>query len=80
MKENLKKGIENIIPFLILGIAIAFLVGIFIMFSYVLFWGLIVGAVLWGFNFLKTLIFPERKSSNIPAEKKGRIIEHEDQK
>lgn len=78
MNEKLKQALENIIPFLVLGIAIALAVGFFILFSYVLFWGLIVGAVLWALSFVKNLFFPHTKASNPPTKRKGRVIEHDD--
>ena len=47
MDNKLQKFFEQLIPFIILGIAIALVVGLFIMLSYVLVWGLIIGGVIW---------------------------------
>jgi hypothetical protein len=77
MSEKLKHLLENIVPFIILGIIIALMVGFFIMFSYILFWGLVIGGILWTISFLKNL-FASKSLKHPPAESKGRIIEHND--
>ncbi|MFI4919178.1 MAG: hypothetical protein ACHP65_06455 [Legionellales bacterium] len=70
-----QKIIENVIPFMVAGCFIALVVGMLIVFSYVLVWGLIIGFVLWTVSIIKKkLAFKE------PDKKKGRIIEHEDKK
>ncbi|WP_028388192.1 hypothetical protein [Legionella fairfieldensis] len=77
MNEKLQKFLENILPFLIIGTAIALITGLFIMLSYVLFWGLLIGAVLWFFSWVKS--FFAVKNDNSPTRTtKGRIIEHSD--
>ncbi|MBA2709076.1 MAG: hypothetical protein H0U57_00565 [Tatlockia sp.] len=78
MKEKVKQGLEKIIPFLILGVAIAFLLGVFIVFSYILFWGIIVGVVIWSINALKNLIPPTKNIDLSDEETKGRIIEQDE--
>ncbi|MBA2653310.1 MAG: hypothetical protein H0U73_13760 [Tatlockia sp.] len=78
MNKKTSQLTESIIPFLILGIAIALIVGIFIMFSYVLFWGLIVGAVLWIVNSIKNFLSAKEVSKS-PEKIKGNIFEHNDQ-
>ena len=75
MNKTFKSLLEQLFPFLILGTAIALIVGIFIMFSYVLIWGIIIGAVLWLIYVIKNALFPNEVSTN---DKKGRIIEHDD--
>ncbi|HHF7344320.1 hypothetical protein [Legionella feeleii] len=75
MNEKLQRLLENIVPFLMLGIAIALVIGLFIMFSYVLIWGLLIGGILWAISFVKSYFFP---SSNTPAKTEGRVIEHND--
>ncbi|WED43211.1 hypothetical protein [Legionella cardiaca] len=74
MNEKFDRLLQQLIPFLIAGIAIALVIGLFIMFSYVLIWGLVIGGVLWLIYFVKNLLFPVKKEE--PA--KGRIIEHND--
>lgn len=78
MNARLQRIVENLIPFLILGVAIALIIGLFIMFSYVLVWGLLIGGVLWAISAIKTLIFSS-PGNNIPTKTKGRIIEHNDE-
>lgn len=78
MNEKLQRLFENLIPFLMLGIAIALIIGLFIMFSYVLFWGLLIGGVLWIVSSIKIYFFPSR-SNKTPVETKGRIIEHDEE-
>ncbi|MDI9819199.1 MULTISPECIES: hypothetical protein [unclassified Legionella] len=74
MNEKLRHLLQPLIPFLIIGIAIALVIGLFILFSYVLVWGLIIGGILWLAALVKSYLFPSRK----PADAKGRIIEHQD--
>lgn len=75
MNDKFERLLQQIIPFLIAGIAIALVIGLFIMFSYVLVWGLIIGGVLWLVYFIKNLLFPGPKDE---TSTKGRIIEHND--
>ncbi|MCE3045235.1 MULTISPECIES: hypothetical protein [Legionella] len=74
MNDKIQQLFQTLIPFLLLGIAISLLVGLFIMFSYVLVWGILIGGTLWIFATIKRLIFP---SKNV-AKTSGRIIEHKD--
>lgn len=74
MAEHRPRFIESLAPYLIIGVAIALLVGILIMLSYVLVWGLLVGVVLWGIVRIK-LFLTQKSSSTIQS---GRIIEYED--
>jgi hypothetical protein len=76
MNEKLQQFLENLIPFLMLGIAIAIVIWLFIMFSYVLIWGVLIGGVLWVISLFKKLFFPNGTKTSI--ERKGRIIEHND--
>lgn len=72
MNNQFRKLVENLVPFLLLGIAIALIGGLLIMFSYLLLWGIVIGFVLWIVFFVKNLLFP-------PTEKgksTGIIIEH----
>jgi hypothetical protein len=76
-KFHLSKIFENLVPFIIAGIALALFFGVLIMFSYIIIWGLIIGGVLWVFSLIKKLIFPSSLHS-IPTKKdQGRIIEHD---
>jgi hypothetical protein len=82
-KQNpLAKIFENIVPFLIAGVAIALFLGLLFMFSYILIWGLMIGGILWLVMTIKQYLFP----SSTPTKKEvidkneGRIIEHDDEK
>ena len=79
-KIQLPKIFENLVPFIIAGIAIALFIGLLFMFSYVVVWGLIIGGVLWLLSLVKELIFPSSKKTPIDKKNQGRIIEHDDKK
>ncbi len=70
MNEKLQRLLENIVPFLMLGIAIALVIGLFIMFSYVLIWGLLIGGILWAISFVKSYFFPVM----CPQKAKGELL------
>ncbi len=75
MNNKLSKIIEQLIPFIILGVAIALVIGLFIMLSYALIWGLCLGAFIWGVVMIKNYFFPTPS-----LKKEGRVIEHDDLK
>ncbi len=80
-KFQVPKIFENIIPFIIAGMAIALFLGLLFMFSYVVIWGLIIGAVLWLIALIKQFILPSVSEKSKPIKKSdGRIIEHDDKK
>ncbi|MCH9689674.1 MAG: hypothetical protein K0U10_03360 [Gammaproteobacteria bacterium] len=79
MPQLLKHLFQQLPPFILLGISIALGIGIFMLFSYMLLWGLLIGAILWGINlvvqyFRSVSAPPPSKSSN-----KGRVIDHDQQ-
>lgn len=74
MSKNAEKLLEQLFPFILLGIGIALVIGLLIMFSYVLVWGVIIGAAIWLGYFIKEYFFSDKK----PKNKNGRIIEHND--
>jgi hypothetical protein len=76
MSDKLEKIIENLLPFVIVGVAIALFIGLLFMFFYIAVWGLIIGAVLWLAALVKQYFFP----GNDPKREKGRIIEHDNKK
>ncbi len=76
MNKRLNYLFQTIIPFLLVGMVIAMLIGLLIMFSYVLMWGILIGGILWVVSVVKNLIFP--KKTILKSE--GRIIEHNDRK
>lgn len=74
-KEN--KGLmQQLAPFLVLGVAVAVIVGLFIMFSYLILWGIVIGAVLWVISKISRY-FSSPGSTKKPS---GRIIEHDKDK
>lgn len=77
MNMKFQRIIEQIIPFIILGITLAFAVGLLIMFSYLLIWGLIIGATLCVVVAVKNYLFPKQHPPQAPQEQEGRIIEHD---
>lgn len=76
MNDNIKRLFENLIPFILLGVAIALVIGLFIMLSYVLVWGLIIGGIMWLGSFIYGYLFPDK--TKLPPSSEGRIIEHDD--
>jgi len=55
-----------------LGIAVALVIGFFVMFSYILLWGVLIGIVLWIVACVKEYFFPDQTKLNL----RGRIIEY----
>lgn len=76
MNDKLQGIIETLVPFLVLGVAIALIFGLLIMFSYVVVWGLLIGGILWLGFVAKQYLFP----SEPQTKEEGRIIEHDDKK
>ena len=76
MNTKLRHILLTLVPFLFLGIVIALLIGMLVMLSYVVLWGLLIGGILWIVAALKNFLFPAK----IPPETEGRIIEHNERK
>lgn len=74
MNNYLKRFTESLFPFVILGISIALFIGLFIMFSYLLLWGLFIGVICWALFMIKEYFFPKKPKTTT----QGRIIEHND--
>lgn len=84
MPSSIKQFLQQLPPYILIGISIALGVGIFIVFSYVLIWGILIGAILWGANLLIAYL---RSANILPAKNqtktssasksKGRIIDHD---
>lgn len=75
MNNKLKQMVDLLPTFIILGIAIALLVGLFIMLSYVIVWGLLLGGIIWVGFVIKNYFFPSSSTKNTG----GRVIEHDDE-
>lgn len=67
---------SRIMPFIVLGIMLVVLIAGFILFSYLLVFGAILGLVLFMGAWLKEKFFPSQKISAII--KRGRTIDHDD--
>jgi hypothetical protein len=77
MNNRIQQILENIIPYLMLGVFIALFLALIYILSYIFVWGLIIGAVLWIFVAIKHYFL----RNQLPAAKrKGRIIEHDHKK
>ncbi|MDI1352816.1 MAG: hypothetical protein PSV35_08670 [bacterium] len=73
---DFKKLLDSLIPFMVIGVAIALCIGLLFMFFSVAIWGLFIGAILWLVTLAKQYLFPNKSAT----EEKGRIIEHNDRK
>lgn len=81
MKNNyLRVLINSFVPFITLGVAFALIIGLVIMFSYVLVWGIFIGVILWIVASIKAYFFSSRPTTTTKSGViiHGRIIEHED--
>ena len=47
MQINIQRNLEEIIPWLIIGVGIALFIGLIVLLSYVFIWGLVIGLLLW---------------------------------
>ncbi len=64
-------------PYIVLGIAVSCIIGLFIISWYLIVWGLMIGIILWLCALIKRSLFSEKQ----PITKtKGRIIDHDKQK
>jgi hypothetical protein len=80
-KSPFLKIFENLVPFIIAGVAIALFLGLLVMFSYVIVWGLIIGGILWIVATVKEYLFPSTSTkTEVIKKNQGRIIEHDDKK
>ena len=80
MPPSIKQFLQQLPPFILIGISIALGVGIFIVFSYVLIWGILIGAILWGANLLVQYLKSKNiipNTNNPKKSSRGRIIDHD---
>ena len=77
MNNYLKVLINSIVPFVMLGVAISLIIGLAIMFSYVLVWGILIGVILWIAASVKEYFFPSTTTQS-KVIIRGRIIEHKE--
>ena len=76
MSDKLDKFLENIIPYIVVGIGIALIIALLFMFFYIAIWGIVIGAVLWIAALVKQHFFPGNSANS----EQGRVIEHDDKK
>ncbi|OGV27823.1 MAG: hypothetical protein A3F18_00430 [Legionellales bacterium RIFCSPHIGHO2_12_FULL_37_14] len=67
------RTMETLYPYLVYAIAIGVLFCVFIVLSYILFWGLVIGAALWAITIIKLYLTKPKKTSYT----RGRVIEHD---
>lgn len=77
MNIKFNRALQQLTPFLVIGIVIAIAVALFIMVSYVLAWGLFLGAIIWAIAMVKQFFF---SPTSPQSKEEGRIIEHDEQK
>lgn len=73
------KIFDTLIPFIMIGMAVALFLALLFLFSYVLIWGLILGGILWLIATIKQYLFPPAKTETeiITTKQEGRIIDHD---
>lgn len=76
MSGKIQKAFENLMPFIMLGVAIAIVIGLVFMFFYIALWGFVIGAVLWLITLIRQYFFP----TSVTIKENGRIIEHDNKK
>ena len=77
MKNPFSHFLEIISPYLLIGFVIALFIGLLIVLSYVVIWGVLIGAVIYACVFIKNKFFPDKKKP-VQYEQEGRVIEHDD--
>ena len=76
MNNNLQRLLNVFVPCIILGILTALIIGMFVMVSYLLLWGLMFGIIFWIIASIREFFFP---NSNKKIRVRGRIIEYRDE-
>lgn len=79
MYEKLQRLFGTVLPYLVLGIAVALILGLFIMLSYVLLWGIMIGGILWAVAAIKKYVasITGKDTPIVKSQKRGRTIEHD---
>ncbi len=75
----MKRLLNQLLPFLILGIALVTLVFGIVLLSYILFFGIVAGTILYIFNWVREKYFL-RKSKKKTKKSSGRVIDSDDWK
>lgn len=69
-----RKLTQQLPAFVLLGIALALFIGLFVVFAYVVFWGMLIGLILW-LGVAVSSYFQKPK-----AHRKGQIIDYDEYK
>ncbi len=76
MNDKLEKIIENVVPFIVIGVGIAIVIALLFMFFYIAIWGVVIGGILYLAALAKQYFF----SGESAKKTQGRVIEHDDKK
>lgn len=78
MRSYIQSLLARIMPFVGLGIVLAFVVIAFVIFSYVLLIGTVIGLVLFAITYLKQRFFlPKRSGAVVLTQKKIQVFDNE---
>ena len=72
MNDKLARLFQQLIPYLMLGIVIACTIGLFILFYYIVLWGLVIGFIIWLTATIKGYFFSKKDLRKSSA---GRVID-----
>ena len=70
----IRQALQGIGPCLLLGVAIACTICLFILFSYILLWGILIGIMLWLIALVRRSFFSKKAPFK---HQPGRVIDHE---
>lgn len=79
MKSSMQRFIKQITPFLLAGIALVALAFGIMLLAYLLFFGAIIGFILFIISWIRSTFFPNKLPKQSPP-KSGRIIDSDDWK
>lgn len=74
---NIEQLINRVAPFLIIGFTIALSIAVLIFLSSVIFWGVIIGLIMYGVIALKEAFFPSQQLTT-RHKHRPRTFEHDD--
>jgi len=74
----MKNVLAKILPFFFLGVMLVILFVGFVLLSYLLILGAVVGLVLFVIAWVREKLFPSKQLTKTDKPKSGRIIDHED--
>lgn len=71
--SKLRKVLQSLLPFVLIGVFIAVAMALLIIFSYLLIWGILIGGIIALVALIRNYFFMKKTKTA-----SGRIIEHED--